>query len=550
MFQKDQHHGGSSPITAKLSLADVVAITDAKTKGQNDQKSSDTAENEFNSGRPKLTSVFSNGYGERLSHWARNTDWTPDLGQDIGSLRWFRGLGSLILLCTGAWFVLPGAAPIGAHAQNNMSGAIADELRSQMITPIAFGSDTGRLMAPGETVLALAESPERPEITIGASLGQGDSLPRLMQRAGVGRSDSQQLINMISGVLPLNQIESGTRFDMVLGRRTSQNQPRPLESLKFRARFDLNIDIARQNGQLIMNKEHIMVDNTPLRIRGVVGSSLYRSARAAGVPAGLVQEYLKVLGAQMPIGNIRSSDEFDFIIDYKRSAAGEVKMGGLLYAGLERSGKAKAQLLKWSGSSGTQWYEASGVGEVKGELMRPVSSAISSSYGMRRHPILGYRRMHSGVDFRAGYGTPIRAATSGVVKYAGRKGGYGKFVKIAHGRGLATGYAHMSRISVSSGARVKRGQIIGYVGSTGLSTGPHLHYEMYRNGRTINPLSVNYTTRAQLTGSELKNFRARLGNLLGVEPGAALQSLTAPERQEVKPAREIERLSNDMQIIG
>jgi murein DD-endopeptidase MepM/ murein hydrolase activator NlpD len=137
---------------------------------------------------------------------------------------------------------------------------------------------------------------------------------------------------------------------------------------------------------------------------------------------------------------------------------------------------------------------------------------MSSGFGMRRHPILGYTRMHAGIDFAARYGSPIYAVTDGVVAYAGRHGGHGNYVRIEHGGGLATGYAHMSRIAAIPGQRVRRGQVIGYVGSTGLSTGPHLHYELYRNGVTVNPLSVRFTTTAQLAGAELAAFRAKLAH--------------------------------------
>lgn len=162
---------------------------------------------------------------------------------------------------------------------------------------------------------------------------------------------------------------------------------------------------------------------------------------------------------------------------------------------------------------------------------------MSSNFGMRRHPILGYSRMHSGVDFAAPYGAPIYAATDGRVVYAGRNGGYGKFVKINHGGGLATGYAHMSRIVASAGDRVRRGQIIGYVGSTGLSTGPHLHYELYRNGRAINPRSVKFTTTAQLAGSELRQFRARLAELKSLKAGPQ-EPVQHAEKPRIKIAEE------------
>src|SRR5690606_10323773 len=144
--------------------------------------------------------------------------------------------------------------------------------------------------------------------------------------------------------------------------------------------------------------------------------------------------------------------------------------------------------------------------------------------------------------FKASHGTPIYAVTDGTVQFAGRHGGHGNYVKLSHGGGLATGYGHMSRIAVSAGARVRRGQVIGYVGSTGLSTGPHLHYEMYRNGKTVNPASVSFVTRAQLSGRELASFRSTLAELQKVVPGAALASLAPDRSTQQEPVREIDRL--------
>ncbi|HTO28531.1 MAG TPA: M23 family metallopeptidase, partial [Devosia sp.] len=150
---------------------------------------------------------------------------------------------------------------------------------------------------------------------------------------------------------------------------------------------------------------------------------------------------------------------------------------------------------------------------------------------------------------KAGYGTPIYAVSDGTVAFAGRHGGHGNFVKLNHGGGLGTGYAHMSRIAVSNGQRVRRGQVIGYVGSTGLSTGPHLHYEMYRGGKTVNPASVQFVTRATLSGKDLANFKAQLGSLLQVQPGAALASLApAVSETEAAPRREIERVDRPREL--
>jgi murein DD-endopeptidase MepM/ murein hydrolase activator NlpD len=140
--------------------------------------------------------------------------------------------------------------------------------------------------------------------------------------------------------------------------------------------------------------------------------------------------------------------------------------------------------------------------------------------------------MHKGMDFRAGYGTPILAATDGRVVRAGWAGGYGRQVRLSHAGDLGTSYSHMSRIIAQPGQFVRQGQVIGYVGSTGLSTGPHLHYEVYRNGRPINPASVKFTTRAQLSGRDLAGFRSKLRNLLGVRAAGAGPSETRTAKAE------------------
>lgn len=476
--------------------------------------------------------------------WLAEIDLVPDLGEDIGSARWFRGLGSLTLLSVAALALLPEFGPVYGAQPPIQTETEFEEARAQMVMPIAFGSDSGRRMAATDAVVALAGSPERPRIELTASMGRGDSFTRVLQRAGVGGGEAAQVSSLVSAATSLGDIEPGTPIDIVLGQRTSRNSARPLESIAFRARFDLNLAVNRDGGALRLARKPIAVDETPLRIKGVVGSQgIYRSARAAGAPADAIQAYLKVIAGRTSLRSIRATDEFDIIIDYARAETGEIKVGNLLYAGVERDGKSTIQMLKWSASGNAQWFEASGIGESKGALSRPVNGAVTSSFGSRRHPILGYRRMHSGLDFKAGYGTPIYAVTDGNVAYAGRKGGYGNFVQLNHGGGLATGYGHMSRFAVRAGTKVRRGQIIGYVGSTGLSTGPHLHYELYRGGRAINPTSVKFTQRAQLSGNDLAQFRRKLNGLKSVRPGAALTPMKASARVKEEPKREIDRLT-------
>lgn len=471
-------------------------------------------------------------------------DWAPDLAEDIGSARWFRGLGTLIGLSLAALAMWPGGDAIAAAPALPLDGAARDEFRSQMIQPLALGGDSGRRMAATKAVAPLAYQPERTSMQLTATLAQGDSLARMLMRAGVSDNDAGIVMALLSGVTPPGSITPGTRADLRLGQPTAVGAARPLEHLAFRARFDLDVTFSRVDGRLIITPQPIAVDNTPLRIRGVVGSSLYRSARAAGAPIEAIQEYLHTLDQHLSLDTaIEPGDTFDIIVTYRRSSTGETQVGDLLFAGLERDGRAKAQLLRWGGEG--LFFEASGMGAQRTGLIMPVVGRITSNFGARRHPVLGYTRMHAGVDFGAPHGAPIYAVGDAKVAYSGWHGGHGNYVKLDHGGGFATAYAHMSRISVPNGARVNAGQVIGYVGSTGLSTGPHLHYELYQNGRAVNPLSVRFTVSNQVDQKELTAFKARMGQLKAVSPGAAMNSL-APRQANVSqtPSREIDRLKS------
>ena len=475
-------------------------------------------------------------------------DLAPDLARNIGSARWLRGVATLLGLMVVAFAFWPDFSRLEAAPAAALDETARDEYRSQSIAPLALGADSGRRMGESRFVAPLASAPERPRVELVATLAQGDGFARMLRRAGVGEVEADRVADMIASSMPLSSIESGTQVDITLGRRAEASAPRPLDALSFRARFDLQLRVTRVDGRLVLEPVPIKVDTTPLRVRGKVGSSLYRSARAAGAPASAVQQYLRAVGNEVNMDSaVGAGDEFDLIVEYKRAATGEVEAGRLLYAGLIKGGRPKLQLLRW-GPEG-RFYEASGVGETQSGMVRPVPGAVSSNYGMRRHPILGYKRMHRGMDFKARHGQPIYAVSDGTVALAGRNGGHGNYVKLSHGGGLQTGYSHMSRIAVRSGQRVSRGQVIGYVGSTGLSTGPHLHYEVYQNGRTVNPAGIKFVTRAQLEGAELNAFRGRLAELQRVAPGAALVSLVPEDDTAMQPEREIDRLDRRRKVL-
>lgn len=459
-----------------------------------------------------LVPVAEQPWHERLRVAALQTDWVPDLGQRIGTRDWWRGLATCTALCGAAWMLSPGWRPILGYAAPAVGGAAFEETRTQGIAPLAYGATTGRRMAASSLVRQLKETPERPTIELTAALSDGDTLPAALQRAGIGRNEAASVASLVSDAVRLDTLKPGTVLSLTLGRRPTKLQPRPLERLAFRAAFDLELAVNRAGEELTLDRRPIAIDRTPLRVRGLVGASLYRSARAAGVPARVVEAYIKALATRIPIGSVAASDTFDLVADQRRAATGEVEVGQLQLATLNQGGKS-LQLVRWGSGEGS-FLDAAGRYETRGTMGMPVAGRVTSTFGMRMHPLLGFMRMHKGMDIGAPYGAPILAAVDGVVAFAGRSGGYGNFVKLAHPAGLASGYGHMSRIVVRPGQRVRRGQVIGHVGSTGISTGPHLHWEVWKNGRPVNPRSISLASVQTLSADTLRAMRAKIASLL------------------------------------
>lgn len=525
----DGGYGEGAAEVAVLSHAQVVTGDQARSRADAGKE------------KPSLRTRLGQ-WKRELEAWCHHVELAPDLATDIGSPRWYRGLATLFGLSAAAIAFWPSFS-VEAATPTPVNRQIRDEFRSQTIAPLALGADSGRHMGAGPLVRPLGSVPERPTIQLVSTLGQGDSFQRMLERAGVGAADISQVAGLVAQAVPVGQIASGTQFDITLGKRPAEGAPRALDQMDFRARFDLDLSIERTGGRLAVIRHPIAVDETPLRIRGTVGSSLYRSARNAGAPIGAIQDYLRAIDKYLSLeSDISPDDAFDIIVSYKRSAKGEREVGNLLYAGIERDGKPRLQLMRWGGDG--QMFAASGLAETRSAAIgMPVAGHMTSGFGMRRHPILGYVRMHAGIDFGAAYGSPIYAVGDGIVSFAGRHGGHGNYVRIDHGGGIGTGYGHMSRIAVMGGTRVRAGQVIGYVGSTGLSTGPHLHFEAYRDGRIVNPMSLRFASRPQIDDSQRDDFKRRMNALLAIEPGAALGNFARAADEEVGAQREIDRLA-------
>jgi len=454
-------------------------------------------------------------FGRRRKRW-RDVDLIVDLGEEPLSRRWWRGVATLSALCATVAVLAPAPfEPLPASHADLVGSAESEQFRELSIASLAEGSRTGGRMAETSLVEPLAQAPDRPTIELFARLGSGDNIAKLLARTGVSYAEAGEAARLIASAAP-GGVAPGTSVSIRLGRR-SPSGVRPVERIALRVGLDLNLAVTGGAGGLTLSTSRIAVDTMPLRVRGRVGDGLYWALRASGVSSRTAGEYLRALGTQIDVGSeLGPSDRFDLIIANRRAATGEGQEGPLLYAAIDRAAASDIRLMKWTVGGRTDWMDVNGAGRQVATMAWPVAARITSGFGLRYHPILHFSRMHKGIDFGAHYGQPIVAAADGQVVRAGWAGGYGRQVRLAHAGSMGTSYSHMSRIVVEPGSFVRQGQLIGYVGSSGLSTGPHLHYEVYRGGVAVNPMGVRFASQAVVSGDELARFKARLAELMKV----------------------------------
>jgi murein DD-endopeptidase MepM/ murein hydrolase activator NlpD len=351
-------------------------------------------------------------------------------------------------------------------------------------------------------------------------LAKGSNLKRELVNRGVSKAAADELVKSIEPVLPTKMIKPGTTFDVTFDRQIDfygrevifpvelSFKPGPKETIEVTADEDGNF-AARITGRTEgVKSQYAEVDN--YRARAHIGSSLYGTAKDNKIPDYIVSEFTRVFSYDVDFQNqIDASDDFELLFG-KPLTGSSSKRKVLHYAQLNYGGKTKKYFRFTAADGQTDYFDEFGRSASRALLKTPISGVkITSGFGMRRHPLLRYSKMHTGVDFGAPSGTPIRASGSGVVDLAGRHGAYGNTIVLKHGEKYKSLYAHMSRLAagVRKGKRVNQGQIIGYVGSTGRSTGPHLHYEVRINNRPINPSAIKAAGGKQLAGKDLTNFR-------------------------------------------
>ncbi|MBF0325055.1 MAG: peptidoglycan DD-metalloendopeptidase family protein [Alphaproteobacteria bacterium] len=344
-------------------------------------------------------------------------------------------------------------------------------------------------------------------------VASGDTLGDVLIRAGVDSAEAAQAIDALRAVFNPRALKAGQKVQV-----TFDSSPHGFGHGDFQ-KVSLNADPIREvfalrsGGGTFMGKEsRRQVSREVAHYVGQIRSSLFESAQSTGVPIPIVMAMIKALSYDVDFQrDIQSGDGFEVMFEGYYDTKGKlVRTGEMLFASVSLSGKPIA-MYRFETDGGTvEYFNEKGESIKKALLKTPVDGAkISSGFGMRNHPILGFTKMHKGVDFAVPVGTPIQAAGDGTIEMAGFNGAYGNYVRIRHGSGFATAYAHMSRIAqgIHNGRRVSQGQIVGFVGSTGRSTGPHLHYEVLQGHAQINPLSVKMPTNTKLAGRELDRFK-------------------------------------------
>ncbi len=383
--------------------------------------------------------------------------------------------------------------------------------------------------------LEIAATPRVPPVKKATlTVRNGDTLMKILTSAGADRRDAYQAIEALKPVFDPRRIKVGQTLEVGFARAFRDNPVidqseksyvnagmasvgaawSRIVGVSLRPDLITTIDVRRdENGEYTAGKFTKDLTERTIKAAGTIDSSLYVAAVEANIPHGIIAELIRIYSYDIDFQReIRKGDSFKIYFSRFYDDEGRaVKDGTVHYAAMTTRGKEK-ELFRFTPTDDniTDYFDPNGKSAKQFLMRTPIDGArISSGFGRRRHPVLGYSKMHKGTDFAAPTGTPIKAAGNGVVERASRYGGYGNYIRIRHANGYKTAYAHLHRYArgIKSGRRVKQGQTIGYVGSTGRSTGPHLHYEVHYQGKAVNPMRVRIPSGRTLGGDMLAAFK-------------------------------------------
>jgi murein DD-endopeptidase MepM/ murein hydrolase activator NlpD len=386
------------------------------------------------------------------------------------------------------------------------------KLTAGPVAPGARPLDPAALTALQHIAFARAEA--QPGFDHGQNIAvevrPGETLEAAVLRSGVAPTDARLAVRVLAQAMDTVNIRAGMDFVASIARPQDRRGPARLIGLSMRNGAASTLTVSRTfDGALRLRELEEVVKPETVAACGRMQGSFHESAMAVGATSAVIAEASKLFSHKIDFSSdIKAGDPFCLVFDRTVTESGRtVEAGGLQYAEIKGQ-----RFYGFTRADGKRTFLDSIGKSIKGFLLRaPVDGArITSSFGMRRHPILGYTKMHQGIDFGVGLGTPVLAAGDGVVVEARRWGGYGNWLRIRHSGGYETGYGHLSRYAsgLKAGMHVSQGQVVAYSGSTGASTGPHLHYEVWLKGIRVNPLGAKIPSGTSVDPRDVASFNA------------------------------------------
>ena len=428
------------------------------------------------------------------------------------SSRVFLTVATFVIGAGGAamlvWGLLSNSSAHNLSSQESIQGSFEESIKTSQ-----------KIYKKPESTQNSPPSPNR--LTIRVKNGEG--IMDTLLRADIPRQEAHNIIQAVGEHLHLRKIPAGQPLDLTyppVASPLAVGETVPLESLTIEMGGGKFLRVVRSQNSWSATVRARALEERDNFTSNRIESSLFVAAQDAGLPLSVISEFIKIYSHVVDFQReIRKNDSFEVFYshEYDRDGKPAHHEPELLYLSLTVQGKALRLWRHEDPQTGIIDYFDEGGKSTKRLLMRtPIDGArLSSRFGMRKHPILGYSRMHRGLDFAAPTGTPIYASGNGVVTRIGRNNGYGEMIRLRHANGYETLYAHLSRYAkgLKKGSRVEQGETIGYVGSTGLSTGPHLHYEVHLQGKSLNPLTLDLPLGRVLEDFELTAFHKTLEGL-------------------------------------
>ena len=335
----------------------------------------------------------------------------------------------------------------------------------------------------------------------------GDTLEKILKKSGFQNKEITEVIKETKKIFNPKNLIIGKEITI----KYEDKDKKYINSIFIPLEFNKNFYLEKIDEKFIAEITSKKTQKRLVKKNGVITDSLYLSGLRAGIDKKAINEMIAIFSFSVDFQrDIWRNDNFEIFyeeefIKYDKS---NKNLGKILYASLELQSLGSLKLFRFDSDNGKiEYFDENGKSAKKLLMKTPVDGArLSSGFGMRKHPILGYNVKHRGVDFAAPKGTPIYAAGDGIIEKKGWNGAYGKYIRIRHANNFKTAYAHLSKFNKTPGGRVKQRQIIGYVGSTGRSTGPHLHFEILKNNIRINPQKLKLPSGRKLKGEELQRF--------------------------------------------